>query len=140
MTLIVTQTLDIATCHQLRRKVFIEEQAVPEAEEVDGKDGEALHFLAEKEGLPIGCARILLKGDAGKIGRVCVLQEGRGAGVGAALIKACVDHLRDLEGMKKAVLGSQCHTIPFYEALGFTAFGPVYDDAGIDHRDMDLTL
>ncbi|MGB0900730.1 GNAT family N-acetyltransferase [Halocynthiibacter sp.] len=140
MSLIVSLTGDIATCHQLRRKVFIEEQAVPEAEEVDGKDGEALHFLAEKDGIPIGCARILLKADAGKIGRVCVLADGRGAGVGAALIKACVDHLRTLESAKKAVLGSQCHAIPFYEGLGFTAFGPVYDDAGIDHRDMELML
>ena len=27
----------------------------------------------------------------------------------------------------------------FYERLGFVAEGPVYDDAGIPHRDMVLT-
>lgn len=140
MTMLVSETGDIATCLQLRRKVFIEEQSVPEAEEVDGLDNTAVHFLAEQDGLPIGCARILMKGDLGKIGRVCVLQTGRGKGVGAALIKACVDHLQGQKEVKKAVLGSQCHAIPFYEALGFTAFGPVYDDAGIEHRDMELTL
>ena len=44
MSLIVSLTGDIATCHQLRRKVFIEEQAVPEAEEVDGKDGKYIQW------------------------------------------------------------------------------------------------
>jgi len=39
-----------------------------------------------------------------------------------------------------AVLGSQTHAIGFYERLGFTPFGPEYDDAGIPHRDMRRAL
>jgi len=140
MTLRVAETGDIATCQKLRRVVFIEEQGVPEAEEVDGLDSTALHFLAEHGGLPIGCARVLVKGDIGKIGRVCVLQNGRGTGVGAALIAACIERLQKQKSVKRAVLGSQIHAISFYEKLGFTPFGPVYDDAGIEHRDMELSL
>ena len=37
-------------------------------------------------------------------------------------------------------LGAQTHALGFYEKLGFEAQGPVYDDAGIEHRDMVLTL
>ncbi len=140
MTLRVAETGDIATCQKLRRVVFIEEQGVPEAEEVDGLDSTALHFLAEHGGLPIGCARVLVKGDIGKIGRVCVLQNGRGTGVGAALIAVCIERLQKQKSVKRAVLGSQIHAISFYEKLGFTPFGPVYDDAGIEHRDMELSL
>ena len=54
-------------------------------------------------------------------------------------IRAAVEELRT-RGFSRAKLGSQVHAIPFYEALGFTAEGPVYDDAGIPHRDMSLAL
>jgi predicted GNAT family N-acyltransferase len=30
------------------------------------------------------------------------------------------------------------HAIPFYERLGYVARGPVFLDAGIEHRWMDL--
>jgi len=32
------------------------------------------------------------------------------------------------------------HAIGFYEGLGYVARGPVFLDAGIEHRDMDLLL
>jgi ElaA protein len=87
----------------------------------------------------VGTARVLLRGDTGKIGRVCVLRPMRGRGIGAALIRAAVEELR-ARGFSRAKLGSQVHAIPFYEGLGFVAEGPVYDDAGIPHRDMTLGL
>ena len=139
MTLSVTLTRDLPACWALRRTVFIEEQAVPEDLEVDGLDDEALHLLAMLDGHPVGTARLLLKGDTGKIGRVAVLRELRGQGIGAALIRAAVEELRQ-RGLSRAKLGSQVHAIPFYEGLGFVAEGPVYDDAGIPHRDMTRAL
>lgn len=135
----VALTRDIALCQSLRRRVFTEEQGVSEADEVDGLDEGAIHFLAEHAGEPVGTARILLKGKSAKIGRVCVLKEARGTHQGQALINACIEWARR-EGLNRAVLGAQLHALGFYEALGFTAFGPVYDDAGIDHRDMELFL
>lgn len=139
MTLRIEPTRDIATCRRLRRIVFIEEQGVPEEDEIDDKDDTALHLLATEDGLPVGSARLLLIGDMGKIGRVCVLKSHRGTGLGAALIRAAIAELR-ANGMKTAKLGSQTHAIGFYERLGFTATGPEYMDAGIPHRDMILPL
>ncbi|WP_299684759.1 GNAT family N-acetyltransferase [uncultured Tateyamaria sp.] len=136
----ISQTDDLATCHDLRRIVFIEEQGVSAADERDGRDGDALHLLATSNGQPLGCARILLDGAVAKIGRVCVLQEARGTGLGAAIILACLDVARAQPGVTKAKLGAQTHALSFYEKLGFTAFGPVYDDAGIPHRDMERAL
>ncbi|PCD76484.1 drug:proton antiporter [Pseudothioclava arenosa] len=135
----VEQTHDLDTCRALRRVVFIEEQNVPEAEEWDGRDGGALHLLARDGETPIGTARLLLKGETGKIGRVCVLPAARGRGIGAALIRAGEALLAE-QGCTRAMLGAQCHAIPFYEKLGFTAYGPIYDDAGIPHRDMEKPL
>lgn len=140
MTLHVELTDDLALCHALRRIVFIEEQNVPEAEEVDGRDAGALHLLARLDGLPVGCARLLVMGDTGKIGRVCVLQDYRGQGIGVALIQSALEVLRAQPGVMRAKLGSQTHAIGFYEKLGFTAQGSEYLDAGIAHRDMVLSF
>lgn len=136
----ISLTDDLAACHALRRAVFINEQGVSEADEVDGRDAGALHVLATRDGEPLGCARILVADGVAKIGRVCVLRQARGTGLGAAIISACLDIARDQAGVTLAKLGAQTHAMPFYEKLGFVAYGPVYDDAGIAHRDMERSL
>ncbi|WP_439148666.1 GNAT family N-acetyltransferase [Sulfitobacter sp.] len=140
MTFIIRQTEDLASCHLLRRIVFIEEQSVPEADELDDLDGTSIHFLASQKDIPIGTARMQINGDTAKIGRVCVLAAHRGTGLGAALMRAAVDEARQQDGVAFVKLSSQVSAIGFYEKLGFVAQGPVYDDAGIDHRDMVLPL
>lgn len=133
-------TEDLAACHALRRKVFIEEQNVDAALEVDGRDGDALHLLARLDGVPVGCARILIAGATAKIGRVCVLRDHRGKGIGQALMRAAVEGLRARPDVTRAMLGSQVHALGFYAALGFAPVGDVYMEAGIAHRDMVLDL
>uniref|UniRef100_UPI0028A0E6EF GNAT family N-acetyltransferase n=1 Tax=Paracoccus sp. TaxID=267 RepID=UPI0028A0E6EF len=108
--------------------------------ERDAYDDEAMHFLAWLDGEPVGTARVILKGEIGKIGRVAVLPQARGTGLGAGLIRAALDALRQQPGVDRAVLGAQTHAIGFYEKLGFAAYGPQYLDAGIPHRDMALDL
>lgn len=132
----IVETRDLAACLALRRAVFIDEQGVSEADEIDGRDAGALHLLALSGGRPVGTARILIDGPTGKIGRVCVLPEARGTGLGAGLIHAALDRLGAMPGVTRAKLGAQVHALAFYERLGFRAVGPVYDDAGIAHRDM----
>lgn len=134
MTVEIELTDDIAACRALRRTVFIEEQGVSEADEVDQLDPESLHLIARVEDRAVGTARIIIKDGVAKIGRVCVLKSHRGTGLGAALIR---EALKVSKGeAQTAKLGAQLHALGFYEALGFQAIGPVYDDAGIDHRDM----
>lgn len=135
----IAVTDDIAACRALRRAVFIEEQGVSEADELDNLDGVAVHLLATVDGSPMGSARIVPGKGYGKIGRVCVLAEVRGTGLGAALMRAAVEECRRL-GLQTARLGAQTHALGFYEALGFQAIGPVFDDAGIPHREMILSL
>jgi len=129
-------TRDIATCRRLRRTVFIDEQGVSEADEVDELDEAAIHLLALDGDRPVGTARMLVKGATGKIGRVCVLRDARGTGLGAALIRAALDELRRHPGVREAMLGSQSHATGFYEKLGFEVEGEEFLDAGIPHRDM----
>ncbi|UWQ79399.1 GNAT family N-acetyltransferase [Leisingera sp. S132] len=136
MSLSISVSGDLKTCFALRHQVFVEEQGVPVEEEQDDLDAAATHLLALQEGVPVGTARIVFRGNAAKIGRVCVLPSARGTGLGAKLVEAAVDAAQAHPGVTKAKLGAQIHALGFYEKLGFTAVGPVYDDAGIDHRDM----
>ena len=136
----ITQSRDIATCRALRRIVFIQEQSVPESDEIDDLDDIAIHLLAWDQGVAIGSARLLVDGETGKIGRVCVLAPHRGRGIGADLIRAAVARFRQMPEITRVKLGAQTHALGFYQALGFHAVGEVYDDAGIAHRDMVLDL
>ena len=140
MTVEISLTRDIEACLSVRRIVFIQEQGVSEAEEIDGLDAEALHILAAVDGVPMGTARILIDGATAKIGRVCVLSEQRGTGLGAAVMCKALEVCKSQKAVKRALLGSQIHALKFYEQLGFEAFGPIYLDSGIEHRDMEFAL
>ena len=119
----------------IRRAVFVDEQCVPEALEVDGRDDGAWHLLArDAAGLPVGCARVLA--DA-HIGRLAVLRSVRGQGVGRQLLDAAVTLGRRL-GMGDLHLHAQVRARGFYEAAGFIAEGDEFPEAGIAHVAMRL--
>ncbi|MDW5376975.1 GNAT family N-acetyltransferase [Halomonas sp. HP20-15] len=121
---------------EIRRRVFIDEQAVPQEEEWDGRDDECLHFLVRLDGDPVGTARLL---PDGHIGRVAVLAAGRGRGIGLALMQAAIEAARE-RGHAHAELAAQTHALAFYRRLGFEAYGAEFMDAGIPHRNMRLDL
>ena len=125
-----------ARASDIRRRVFIEEQQVPQEEEWDGRDDLCLHFLAQRGDTALGTARLL---PDGHIGRVAVLQEARGMGVGVALMQAAIAAAQH-QGHPAVELTAQTHALAFYERLGFTAFGDIFLDAGIPHRRMRLAL
>ena len=120
----------------IRGKVFIEEQGVPEAIERDGKDVHAMHFLLTLGTEPVGCGRLLKDG---KVGRMAVLPEHRGQGLGAELLHAITGYARD-HGYKRLYLHSQAHATDFYAAAGFAPIGEAFEEAGIPHRAMELLI
>ncbi len=125
---------EFESCFQIRLTVFVEEQNVPLEEERDEYDETALHFLATGNGTPLGTARVILK-DAGataKITRVAVLPSARKLGVGAALMQ----HIENSVSAKKFLLDAQTHALPFYERLGYAAYGDPFMEANIPHRHM----
>lgn len=137
---IATSQAELAECLRLRRIVFIEEQQVPEHEEVDGDDDHCTHILARVDGMAMGTARFQYIDNKAKIQRVCIVKEARGIGLGAILMGGVLDVIRSERKVQTAVLGSQTHALTFYEKLGFEAYGDEYLDAGILHQDMKITL
>lgn len=129
---------DPEQCYRVRHAVFIDEQGFPE--DRDALDDEAVHLLATSAGETIGAARIVFGNDSAKIGRVCLIPPARGAGLGAALINAALEIARKTPGVTSARLSAQVSAMGFYEALGFVAEGPAYDDLGVPHRMMARLL
>ncbi len=123
----------------LRRRVFIEEQHVPEEIELDADDACAFHALALEGGRPVGCGRMVPHGDYVKIGRMAVLAERRGAGVGRRVLEFLLEHARR-RGFRRAVLDAQLHAERFYLKQGFTPVGDTFEEAGIMHRRMERAL
>ncbi|TAJ10028.1 MAG: GNAT family N-acetyltransferase [Nitrospirae bacterium] len=124
----------------IRETVFVREQGVPLELEWDGLDPTSWHVLAwDEQGEPTGTGRLYQDGKQARFGRMAVLKEHRGRGVGRALLLALLD-LAQTRGMTKVYLAAQVPVVGFYEKQGFQAMGAIFDDAGIPHRAMTLVL
>ncbi len=139
MTIRPATPADLPAVFALRFEVFVDEQHVSPEEERDAHDAEARHYIAEEDGVAIGCARVLTEGDSAHIGRLAVKRVCRGRGVGAAICRAVIDDCR-AAGCRRIWLNAQLHAVGFYERLGFCAMGDIFLDAGIEHRRMELPL
>ena len=121
----------------VRDAVFVVEQRVPPEIEPDEWDQRCDHALArDREGRAVGTGRLL---PDGHIGRMAVLPEWRGDGIGSRILASLVARARE-RGMKRVVLNAQTHAVPFYARHGFAPFGDEFMEAGIPHRAMAREL
>lgn len=128
----------------VRETVFVVEQGVPIEEERDALDPQCHHVIAREErGAPIGTGRLVPPQDAAgtpaRIGRMAVLREWRGAGVGAAMLHALLRQARAL-GWNDVALNAQVSAQDFYARHGFAPFGERFMEAGIEHQPMRRRL
>lgn len=117
----------------IRTAVFIHEQKIPEDLEWDEFDLISMHVLGlNSDGQPVGTARLL---PDGHIGRMAVLKDWRGKGLGSAMLLRMLDEL-DSRHTQKATLNAQTNAIKFYEKFGFRVSGEEFIEAGIPHVKM----
>ena len=136
---IVSQASDRERAYDIRRAVFQVEQGVPADEEFDDDDERAIHVLATVGGHAAGTGRIVFHPAYAKIGRMAVHRQFRRQGVGRAIIERLMQ-MGSERGATRFVLHAQVHAIPFYEAAGFTVVGEEFEEAGIPHRRMELSI
>ena len=128
---------DLTDAHTIRRAVFINEQGISEADEMDGTDGSCIHLVAYVDNdIPAATGRIMITRDDFMIGRVAVLREYRGKQLGKIVMQALVNACCDMGG-ERQILHAQLSARPFYEKLGFTAYGEEYEEAGTPHISME---
>ena len=123
----------------IREKVFIQEQKVTLELEWDGMDENAMHFLVFKDEEAIGCARAVVIKNYMQLGRMAVLKEYRGQGIGSALLEKVIVTAK-LNQISSIHISAQFYAIDFYLKFGFEVMSDIYLDAEIPHRDMTLKL
>ena len=96
---------DAVALSAVRRRVFIEEQAVPEDLEWDGEDAAARHWLALVDDVPVGTVRLR---QGGHICRMAVLREHRQSGIRSQVLSAAIAAARR-EGRVYVHLHAQLH-------------------------------
>jgi predicted GNAT family N-acyltransferase len=118
---------------QVRDAVFGEEQHIPRELDWDGSDEVCVQALATDDyGNPIGTGRLQTDG---RIGRIAVLKEWRGRGIGAHVLQILADAART-RGIQRVYLHAQSYSVEFYEKSGFHPDGGEFLEAGISHVTM----
>jgi predicted GNAT family N-acyltransferase len=130
---------EIEDAFAVRVAVFVDEQGIPRSEELDDLDATAVHCVAYADGAPVGAGRLLTGDDYAKIGRMAVLKERRGSGVGGMVLEALEREGAD-RGIRHFRLSAQITARGFYERHGYTAVGDVYDEVDIPHIAMEKRL
>ena len=117
----------------VRNTVFTQEQGIDANLDFDGRDEECTQVVARCDGgSPVGTARMMRDGH---IGRIAVLADRRGRGIGSGLTMALVEAAQRC-AIAEVYLHAQVHAVGFYQALGFETLGPTFMEAGIEHVRM----
>ena len=126
-------TKDAEGLLEVRGAVFVVEQGVDVSVERDGRDGECLHVIAEdRAGRPIGAGRISRQG---KVGRIAVLGQWRGQGVGKEMMNELLRQAQRA-GILHTYLHSQSSAAGFYLQFGYRPEADEFLEAGILHLKM----
>lgn len=124
----------------IRKEVFVEEQQVPVSIEIDDLENKTLHLVGYEDAIAVATARIYpMENGKYKVQRVAIRKAVREKKYGSILMQEIERHVRELGG-KRLFLGAQNHAIGFYEKVGYTICGEEYEEAGIQHHDMDKMI
>ena len=128
--------------YAIRHAVFVIEQGIAEELEIDEHDPIAEHALAYVDGQCVATARVFLDEQdpsKAKIGRMAVLKNFRGQGIGTALLGEVI-RVAMMQGASVFELHAQQSTVPFYAKLQFKPDGGPFDEVGIPHQRMRLAF
>ena len=131
---------DREAAYALRFRVFVDEQKVPEDEELDDIDPVAWHVvLLDDAGVAVATGRAICREGIAKMQRIAVDADHRGEGLGRVIMDQLELWARD-QGASVARLEAQVQAIPYYEKVGYVAYGDEFLDCNIPHRWMDKEL
>lgn len=115
---------------EIRQKVFIEEQKVERALEVENEESSRF-YLMTMAGKAIGTARWRHTSNGIKLERFAVLPEYRNKNYGTLLLKKVMEDLT--EKKEKIYLHAQLNAVTYYEREGFKKEGEMFVEANIKH-------
>lgn len=130
---------EMAAALDLRDRVFCVEQGVPKREEIDGRDDDALHLVALRDGQVVGTCRLLFVDRTVQFSRLAVDPVARRAGIASLLLDES-DREALAAGARRIVLHAQTYARGLYLAAGYEERGRVFVEADIEHVAMERRL
>lgn len=140
---------DLTEVFQIRKKVFVEEQGIPEELEFDDLDSQAMHVIVYEEDpnwkndkaykKAVATGRIIFDGTTCKIGRIAVLKEYRNMKYGDFTVRMLLNKAFTA-GIDEVRLDANCSVQAFYEKIGFHVAGEPFAEAGIEHLPMIIHM
>ena len=127
---------EMAAVLEIRHEVFCEEQGVPEREELDGRDSEAMHLVAVSNSQVLATCRLLFVGPTVQFSRLAVRRSARRRRIATALLERADQEAR-AAGARRLVLHAQTYARSLYEAAGYEPRGRIFMEAGIEHIAME---
>lgn len=123
----------------IRETVFCKEQGFER--EFDEIDARATHLLLYVDNRPAAVCRYYREDgkNAWHIGRIAVLKEFRGLGLGAKILQESERLIQDAGG-KIAIIGGQTRVAEFYRKMGYEDTGEEYLDEGCPHVRLSKKL
>lgn len=122
----------------IRTEVFVDEQGF--TEEFDRADHTAIHLVGFIDDKAVATSRIIKINDTDyMIGRIAVLKANRKGGLGARIVYAAEDIIRE-HGGNNAFIHAQMQAVPFYERIGYTLTGETDVEEGCPHAMMSKKL
>ena len=131
---------EIDAAMELRVRVFVDEQGVDPAEELDDLDEQSLQIVAlDETGVIATCRLRDLSGGEWKLERMVVDRRVRGHGVGARLLAGAEREVQE-RGAAEMVLNAQRRAESFYAEHGYAPEGETFVEAEIEHVRMRKAL
>jgi len=118
----------------IRNAVFVKEQQIDPALELDEFEHVAFHYLAYIREEAVGAARWRKTTEGVKLERFAVIKEHRGKGIGEMILKNVLEDVANESG--DIYIHAQQQVVPFYEKFGFVSRGEAFEEAGILHYKM----
>lgn len=128
---------DFSKVKMIRTAVFTREQGADADGEFDCYDDGAFFALLYDGNEAVATARVAVTDKGYKIGRIAVLKQYRGKGLGSAVVRAVTQSAFD-KGAQRVFVDAQNHAVPFYEKMGFKVTGSEITDRGLSHIPMTL--
>lgn len=131
----ITNNTELEKAFSIRKKVFVEEQKVPLADEFDTFDNlqaSCDHILVLHEEQAVGTGRLRVVDGVGKLERICILPSKRQYGFGKSII-AKLEELAKGKSLTRVKLHAQTQAEGFYQKLGYTTNSDVFMEDGIPH-------
>ena len=123
---------------KVRSEVFVVEQNCPYLDP-DGTDRTSIHFMLYEGEKMAAYLRIFEVSDrVWQIGRVLTVL--RSQGYGGIILHEAMDYIRGKNLADRVVLEAQTYAVGFYEREGFRVCSDEFDEDGIPHVRMEVSL